>query len=115
MRVRIAASAPPMVIAGRTRCATVPEPETGSNPSVIAKNRIRMGPRAKLGKDNPKRLTTLSNRSSQRVRRRPAFAGWDRRVRSELEERRWRRRAKQREACTTCEARDSAAFDFAEG
>src|SRR5207253_3595624 len=51
----------------------------------------------------------------QRVRLRPAFAGWDRRVRSELEERRWRRRAKQREACTTCEARDSAAFDFAEG
>src|SRR5256885_583051 len=41
-----------MVIAGSTRCATVPEPETGSNPSLIAKNRIRMGPRAKLGKDD---------------------------------------------------------------
>src|SRR5437764_10761882 len=58
-----------MVIAGSTRCATVPEPETGSNPSLIAKKRIKMGPRAKLGKDNPKRLTTLSSRSSQRLGR----------------------------------------------
>ena len=49
MRVRIAASAPPMVIAGSTRCAKLPEPETGSQPSLMAKSKMRMGPRAKLG------------------------------------------------------------------
>src|ERR1700681_1777829 len=70
MRVRIAAKAPPMVIAGRTRWAKVPEPETGSHPSVIAKNKISTGPSAKFGNDRPNRLTTLSRRSSQRLRRR---------------------------------------------
>jgi hypothetical protein len=30
---------------------------------------MRMGPRAKLGNDRPKRLTTESRRSSQRLRR----------------------------------------------
>ena len=57
MRVRIAASAPPMVTAGSTRCSMVPEPDTGSTPSLIAKNRISTGPSAKLGNDNPRRLT----------------------------------------------------------
>ena len=37
---RIAANAPPIVIAGSTRCANVPEPDTGSHPNLIAKNRI---------------------------------------------------------------------------
>src|SRR5260370_29006239 len=70
MRVRIAASAPPMVTAGSTRLAKEPAPETGSHPSLMAKRRIRIGPSAKLGNDRPKRLTTLSRRSSQRLRRR---------------------------------------------
>ena len=48
MRVRIAASAPPNVIAGSTRCAHVPDPETGSNPKLIAKNKISTGTSAKL-------------------------------------------------------------------
>ncbi len=69
MRVRIAASAPPMVIAGSTRCAIEPEPETGSHPNSIEKSRIRIGPSAKLGKDNPSSETKLSTRSSQRLRR----------------------------------------------
>ena len=69
MRVRIAASAPPMVIAGRIRWRSEPEPETGSRPSLMANNRIRIGPRAKLGNDRPNRLTTLIRRSSQRLRR----------------------------------------------
>ena len=46
-----------------------PAPETGSQPSLMEKSRIRMGPRAKLGNDRPKRLTTLRARSSQRLRR----------------------------------------------
>ena len=53
MRVRIAASAPPMVMAGRTRWAKLPEPETGSHPSLMRKSRIRIGPRAKFGNDKP--------------------------------------------------------------
>ena len=39
MRVRIAAKAPPMVIAGSTICAKLPEPETGSKPSLMEKNK----------------------------------------------------------------------------
>ena len=69
MRVRIAASAPPMVIAGNTRCAIEPEPDTGSHPNSIAKNKIRIGPSAKFGNDNPSSETKLSTRSSQRLRR----------------------------------------------
>ncbi len=69
MRVRIAASAPPMVIAGSTRCASEPEPDTGSQPNSMAKNRMRIGPSAKLGNDNPSSETKLSRRSSQRLRR----------------------------------------------
>ncbi len=53
MRVRIAASAPPMVMAGSTRWAGEPEPDTGSHPSSIAKNKMRIGPSAKLGNDKP--------------------------------------------------------------
>ncbi len=64
MRVRIAAKAPPMVIAGSTRWAREPEPETGSHPSLTAKNKISTGPKAKLGNDRPNRLTTLRTRSS---------------------------------------------------
>src|SRR5579872_1779091 len=70
IRVRIAASAPPIVIAGRTRFAREPAPDTGSHPSLIAKIRIRIGPSAKFGNDNPNKLTTESTRSSQRLRRR---------------------------------------------
>ena len=46
-----------------------PEPETGSQPSSIAKNKMRIGPSAKFGKDNPSREMKLSSRSSQRLRR----------------------------------------------
>ena len=70
MRVRMAASALPMVIAGSTRFANVPEPETGSHPNLIENNKIRMGPRAKFGNERPHRLTTLMTRSSQSLRRR---------------------------------------------
>src|SRR5215469_4571020 len=52
MRVRIAASDPPMVMAGKIRCATEPDPETGNSPSLMAKNKIKIGPRAKLGSDS---------------------------------------------------------------
>src|ERR1700756_1372716 len=68
--VRMAASALPMVIAGSTRFANVPEPETGSQPNLIENNRIRIGPMAKFGNESPKRLTTLMARSSQSLRRR---------------------------------------------
>src|SRR5215469_5010420 len=70
MRVRMAASALPMVIAGRMRLGNDPAPETGSQPSLIAKSRIKIGPRAKFGNERPKRLITESVRSSQRLRRR---------------------------------------------
>ena len=69
MRVRIAASAPPMVIAGSTRCASDPEPETGSHPSSMAKIKMRIGPSAKFGNDSPSSETKLSTRSSHRLRR----------------------------------------------
>ncbi len=69
MRVRMAASAAPMVLAGSTRWTQVSDPETGSKPKLMAKNRIRIGPRAKLGNESPQRLTKLSTRSSQRLRR----------------------------------------------
>src|ERR1035438_5826300 len=59
----MAASAPPMVIAGSTRWASEPEPETGSQPSSIAKNKMRIGPSAKFGNDNPSNETKLSARS----------------------------------------------------
>src|SRR5579864_5020406 len=68
MRVRMAASAPPIVNAGRTRFANEPAPETGSHPALIANNRIRIGPSAKFGNERPKRLTTEITRSSQRLR-----------------------------------------------
>jgi hypothetical protein len=58
-----------MVMAGRMMLAKEPAPETGSHPSLMAKRRMRIGPRAKLGNDRPKRLTTLRRRSSQRLRR----------------------------------------------
>src|ERR1035438_3059768 len=82
MRVRMAARALPMVRAGRTRLANEPAPETGSHPSLMAKNKIRMGPSAKLGNDRPNRLTTESRRSSQRLRRRAERtpAGVERRI-----------------------------------
>ena len=70
MRVRMAASALPIVMAGSTRLAKLPEPETGSHPSLIENSRIRIGPSAKLGNDKPNRLTTLMARSSQSLRRR---------------------------------------------
>src|ERR1700758_2402344 len=70
MRVRMAARALPMVIAGSTRFANDPAPETGSHPALIANRRIRIGPSAKFGNERPKRLTTESRRSSQRLRRR---------------------------------------------
>src|SRR3954465_9879190 len=70
IRVRIAASAPPMVIAGSTRLANDPAPETGSHPALIANKRIRIGPSAKFGKERQNRLITDSRRSSHRLRRR---------------------------------------------
>ena len=54
-----------MVIAGSTRCSSAPLPDTGSQPSLIAKNNMRIGPRAKLGNESPNRLTKLNRRSSQ--------------------------------------------------
>ena len=39
-------------------------------PRFTAKNKISTGPRAKFGNDSPSRLTKLSARSSQRLRRR---------------------------------------------
>jgi len=70
MRVRIAANAPPMVIAGSTRFASDPAPDTGSIPNLMANSRMRIGPSAKFGNESPKRLTTDSSRSSHRLRRR---------------------------------------------
>ena len=53
MRARIAASAAPSEIAGRTRCASVPRPDTGSQPSSIAKTIASSGPSQKLGIETP--------------------------------------------------------------
>src|SRR5207248_370964 len=75
IRVKMAASAPPNVSAGRIKWTQVEGddhaavPETGNSPSEMAKNKISIGPSAKLGNDNPSRLTKLSRRSSQRLRR----------------------------------------------
>jgi hypothetical protein len=46
----------------------VPAPETGSQPSLMEKIRMRMGPRAKLGKERPTSETTPRVRSCQRLR-----------------------------------------------
>src|SRR5258707_15344433 len=76
MRVRIAASAMPSVAAGSTIYPQVDGwpheavPETGKRPRLIAKNKIRIGPNAKLGKLSPSKLTKLSKRSSHWLRRR---------------------------------------------
>src|SRR5215470_1736983 len=69
IRVRIAASDPPIVIAGKTKWARLPDPETGKSPREIENIRIRIGPSAKFGKDSPKRLTTLKTLSSHLPRR----------------------------------------------
>ena len=45
-----------------------PAPETGSQPSVMEKMRMRMGPRAKLGNERPTRERTPRVRSCQRLR-----------------------------------------------
>ena len=42
-----------MVMAGSTRWANEPAPETGSHPSLIENSKIRIGPSAKLGKGKP--------------------------------------------------------------
>jgi hypothetical protein len=52
-----------------------PAPETGSQPNWMEKKRIRMGPRAKLGKDRPTSETTPRVRSCQRLRWRPDACG----------------------------------------
>src|SRR5712671_1545822 len=75
IRVRMAARAPPKVSAGKIKWTQlegddqVAVPETGNRPSPMAKNKISIGPSAKLGNDKPSRLTKLSKRSSQRLRR----------------------------------------------
>ena len=76
MRVRIAASPLPSVIAGSTRYSQnprpkigpVPAPETGVHPSLIEKIKIRIGPSAKFGNDSPPSDTIPSTRSCQRPR-----------------------------------------------
>ena len=40
-------------MAGRTRCAGVPLPDTGSHPSVIAKTIASSGPSQKFGIEMP--------------------------------------------------------------
>ena len=56
----------------------VPAPETGSQPSLMEKSRMRMGPRAKLGNERPTSETTPRVRSCQRPRcRADADAGGD--------------------------------------
>ncbi len=47
-----------------------PAPETGSQPRAMEKIKINAGPRAKVGNDRPKRLTTPRVRSGQRLTRR---------------------------------------------
>jgi hypothetical protein len=72
MRVRSAARPRPRVTAGRMRCVKKarpePEPETGSQPSLMEKRMMRIGPRAKFGKDSPTRERTPVVRSCQRSR-----------------------------------------------
>ena len=53
MRARIAASARPSEIAGSTRCASVPRPDTGSQPSSTAKTIASSGPSQKFGIETP--------------------------------------------------------------
>ena len=49
----MAASAAPSEIAGSTRCAQVPRPDTGSQPSSTAKMIARSGPSQKFGTETP--------------------------------------------------------------
>ncbi len=53
MRARIAASAAPSVIAGSTRCAHDPVPDTGSHPHLTAKTIASSGPSQKFGIEMP--------------------------------------------------------------
>ena len=53
IRAITAASGAPSVTAGSTRCASVPRPETGSQPSVTEKTIASSGPSQKFGIEIP--------------------------------------------------------------
>ena len=63
MRARIAASAAPSVTAGSTRCAGVPRPPTGNQPSSTAKTIASRGPSQKFGTDMPTRDSVIAPKS----------------------------------------------------
>ena len=60
IRARIAASAAPSVTAGSTRCASVPVPETGSQPSRTAKTIASSGPSQKFGIEIPTSASVIA-------------------------------------------------------
>ena len=60
MRARMAASAAPSEIAGSTRCASVPRPDTGSQPSSTAKTSASSGPSQKFGIEIPVSATVVA-------------------------------------------------------
>ena len=53
IRASTAASGAPSVIAGSTRCAGVPRPETGSHPSATENTIASSGPSQKFGIEMP--------------------------------------------------------------
>ena len=60
MRARIAASAAPSVTAGSTRCASVPRPPTGSQPSSTANTIASSGPSQKFGIEMPTSASVIA-------------------------------------------------------
>ncbi len=62
MRARIAASAAPSEMAGSTRCAGVPRPDTGSHPSSMANTIASSGPSQKFGTETPASASAVAPR-----------------------------------------------------
>ena len=73
IRARIAASARPSEIAGRTRFAAVPRPDTGSHPSSTANTIASSGPSQKFGIETPAKAKSMRDRMEEH-RRNPTCA-----------------------------------------
>ena len=57
---RTAASGAPSVIAGRTKWASVPRPDTGSQPRLMEKTIASSGPSQKLGIEIPSSASVVA-------------------------------------------------------
>jgi len=64
IRASTAASGAPSVIAGSTRFASVPRPETGSHPSETEKTMASKGPSQKFGTEMPMSASVVAAKST---------------------------------------------------